>query len=131
MVNAYEYCTSHTSIFGQGLGISEPEFEAMVDDSYKTSDLFGECEKVVIAWSEAMTSNTAQRYRQTLEDMKEHFSETEIVEISMACAMFNMINRLNDSFLAGPGIRGFQPEAVERGPGAQRRGKRGLRVAFC
>jgi hypothetical protein len=26
------------------------------------------------------------------------FSDAEIVEISLACAMFNMINRLNDSF---------------------------------
>ena len=26
------------------------------------------------------------------------FNEAEIVEISLACAMFNMINRLNDSF---------------------------------
>lgn len=98
MVNACEYCTSHTSIFGQGLGISEPELEAMMDDSYKTSDLFDAREKAVIAWSEAMTSNTAQRDRATWENMKKHFSDTEIVEISMACAMFNMINRLNDSF---------------------------------
>ena len=31
-------------------------------------------------------------------NMKKLFSDTEIVEISMASAMFNMINRLNDSF---------------------------------
>ena len=45
-----------------------------------------------------MTLNRAQRDRQVWVDMKRHFSDTEIVEISMACAMFNMINRLNDSF---------------------------------
>lgn len=29
--------------------------------------------------------------------MRRLFNDAEIVEVSMACAMFNMINRLNDS----------------------------------
>ena len=45
-----------------------------------------------------MTRNTAQRDQVVWGKMKRLFTDTEIVEISMACAMFNMINRLNDSF---------------------------------
>lgn len=98
MVNACSYCTAHTSVFGQGLGISDDELEAMMDDSYKTSPLFDERDRAAIAWSEAMTTNTAQRDIEAWKDMKANFTDTEIVEISMACALFNMINRLNDSF---------------------------------
>lgn len=98
MVNACAYCTSHTSVFGQGLGISDAELEAMMDDTYKTSPLFDARDRAAIAWSEAMTKNTAQRDQDAWADMKANFSDTEIVEISMACALFNMINRLNDSF---------------------------------
>lgn len=98
MVNACSYCTAHTSIFGQGLGMTEEELEALMGDNYKTSPLFDEREKAAIAWSEAMTNNTAQRDNDVWAEMKKNFSEAEIVEISMACAMFNMINRLNDSF---------------------------------
>lgn len=98
MVNACTYCTSHTSVFGQGLGMSDEELEALMDDSYKTSPLFDDRDRAAIAWSEAMTKNTAQRDTETWANMKANFSESEIVEISMACAMFNMINRLNDSF---------------------------------
>lgn len=98
MVNACNYCTTHTSIFGQGLGISEAELEAMKDDGYKTSPHFDDRDKAAIAWSEAMTNNTAQRDAEAWNNMKKHFTEAEIVEISLACAMFNMINRLNDSF---------------------------------
>ena len=98
MTNACAYCTAHTSTFGQGLGISDQELEAMMDDSYKTSPLFDERDRAAIAWSEAMTKNTAQRDKDVWAAMKENFTDTEIVEISMACAMFNMINRLNDSF---------------------------------
>ncbi|MDV7143901.1 carboxymuconolactone decarboxylase family protein [Tropicimonas sp. TH_r6] len=98
MANACTYCTAHTSVFGQGLGITEEELEAMLDDSYETSPLFDERDRAAIAWSTAMTSNTAQRDKATWERMKASFKDTEIVEISMACALFNMINRLNDSF---------------------------------
>jgi len=98
MVNACTYCTSHTSVFGQGLGMSDEELEALMDDSYQTSPLFDARDRAAIAWSEAMTKNTAQRDTETWANMKANFSDSEIVEISMACAMFNMINRLNDSF---------------------------------
>lgn len=98
MVNACSYCTAHTSVFGQGLGITDDELAAMADDGYKTSPLFDERDRAVIAWSEAMTLNTAQRDKETWENLRAHFTDTEIVEISMACALFNMINRLNDSF---------------------------------
>jgi len=45
-----------------------------------------------------MTRNTAKSDQAVWEDMRRLFTDAEIVEISMACAMFNMINRLNDSF---------------------------------
>jgi alkylhydroperoxidase family enzyme len=98
MVNACAYCTEHTSVFGQGLGISDEELEVMMTDAYLTSPLFDERDRAAIAWAEAMTNNTAQRDKGAWDAMKANFTEAEIVEISMASAMFNMINRLNDSF---------------------------------
>lgn len=98
MANACAYCTAHTSVFGQGLGISDEELEVMADDTYKTSPLFNERDRAAIAWAEAMTNNTAARDKEVWDNMKANFTESEIVEISMASAMFNMINRLNDSF---------------------------------
>jgi len=98
ITNQCSYCTAHTSIFGRGLGISDDEIAALEGDHYVSSPLFDEREKAVIAWAEAMTLNQAQRDKKVWENMKQNFTDTEIVEISMACAMFNMINRLNDSF---------------------------------
>lgn len=98
MTNACSYCTAHTSIFGRGLGISQDEIADLEGDRYKQSPHFNERERAAIAWAEAMTLNTAQRDRKVWEDMKKNFSDAEIVEISLASAMFNMINRLNDSF---------------------------------
>jgi len=98
MVNECKYCSTHTSIYGQALGVSEAQLEAMKGDAWKTSPLFSEREKAVIAWSEAVTLNTAKSDKVLWESMKRLFSDAEIVEITLASAMFNMINRLNDTF---------------------------------
>jgi alkylhydroperoxidase family enzyme len=84
-------------VLGQALGLKDEEFDALQGD-YRASALFTPREKAVLAWSEAMTLNTAKRDGAAWDDLRRLFSDAEIVEISLACAMFNMINRLNDSF---------------------------------
>jgi len=84
-------------VLGQALGLTKEEFDALQGD-YGASSLFNEREKAVLAWSEAMTLNTAKRDKAVWEELRRLFTNAEIVEVSMACAMFNMINRLNDSF---------------------------------
>jgi alkylhydroperoxidase family enzyme len=98
LANQCSYCSAHTSIFGQALGLKDSDLEALKTDAYKTNPAFNERERAAIAWSEAMTNNTAARDEAVWTEMKRLFSEAEIVEISLNCAMFNMINRLNDSF---------------------------------
>ena len=84
-------------MLGQALGLTDAEFDALQGD-FLSSPLFNERERAVLAWSEAMTLNTAKRDGAHWNDLRRLFSDAEIVEISLACAMFNMINRLNDSF---------------------------------
>jgi alkylhydroperoxidase family enzyme len=84
-------------VLGQALGLTDAELEALQGD-YRASPLFDAREKAVLAWSEAMTLNTAKSDDAVWNELRSHFNEAEIVEISLACAMFNMINRLNDSF---------------------------------
>jgi alkylhydroperoxidase family enzyme len=84
-------------VLGQALGLTDQEFDALQGD-YRGSSLFSDPEKAALAWAEAMTLNTAKRDDGVWADLRRHFNDAEIVEISLACAMFNMINRLNDSF---------------------------------
>jgi hypothetical protein len=68
-----------------------------VAGDYQSSPLFDERQKLAIEWAEKVTLNTA-RYDQALfERLSAHFSPQEIVELTMSTAMFNMINRFNDS----------------------------------
>ncbi len=125
MVNQCNYCATHTSIFGEALGLKQDDLAALKDDSYKTSPLFSERDRAAIAWAEAMTLNTANRTGKHWDDMRRLFTDAEIVEISMAAAMFNMINRLNDSFWTelesveynrkqGDAVKGRTVEQIEK-----------------
>jgi alkylhydroperoxidase family enzyme len=95
-------------VLGQALGLTDAELEAL-QANYRDSTLFDERERAVLAWSEAMTLNTAKRDEAAWSEMHRLFSDAEIVEISLACAMFNMINRLNDSFRTE-----LEPESYNR-----------------
>lgn len=85
-------------MLGQALGLTDAEFKALQGDDYRDSPLFNEREKAAMWWAEAMTLNTAKRDEAVWEETRRLFTDAEIVEISFASGMFNMINRLNDSF---------------------------------
>ena len=85
-------------MLGQALGLTDAEFDALQSKDYLASPLFTDKEKAVMAWSEAMTLNTAKHDDGVWNDLRKHCNEAEIVEVSMMCGLFNMINRLNDSF---------------------------------
>lgn len=97
MINECAYCTSHTSLYGEALGLTTAELEELQSDAWKESASFSERDKAAIAWSEAMTQNTARQDAELWADMKRLFTESEIVEISMCCGLFNLLNRFNDS----------------------------------
>jgi alkylhydroperoxidase family enzyme len=96
-------------VLGQALGLTDAEFDALQRDDYRESPLFNEREKAVLAWAEAMTLNTAKRDQAVWEELRRLFTDAEIVEISLITAMFNMVNRLNDSFLTE-----LEPEEYNR-----------------
>jgi hypothetical protein len=77
--------------------LTDAEFGALKGD-YQDSPLFNAREKAAIRWAEAMTLNSAKSDDGAWNEMRRHFNDVEIVEISMASGLFNMANRLNDSF---------------------------------
>ena len=69
----------------------------MSSDDYLASDLFDERERAALEWAEHMTKNTAASRDDVYDRLKAQFSDAEIVELTLICSMFNMINRFNDS----------------------------------
>ena len=96
-VNGCDYCYAHNTSLGQAAGITHEQIIDLSSDDYVESTEFSEREKAAVLWAEHVTRNTARTRDDVYERVKAQFSDAEIVELTLVCAMFNMINRINDS----------------------------------
>ncbi|MEK9797148.1 MAG: carboxymuconolactone decarboxylase family protein, partial [Alphaproteobacteria bacterium] len=93
-INECEYCFAHNTALGEAAGITHDQVIALSSDDYRTSELFDDREKLALEWAEAMTRRTAGRDEALYARMRELFSDAEIVELTLVCGLFNMINRI-------------------------------------
>ncbi len=96
-VNECEYCFAHNTALGEAAGITHDQVIALSSSEYLTSDLFDARERAAIVWAEHMTRRTAGRNERVYATVRAQFSAAEIVELTLICGLFNMINRINDS----------------------------------
>ena len=61
------------------------------------SPLLSKREKAAVLWAEHVTKNTAKFRDDIFEIVSQSFNESEIVELTMVSAYFNMNNRFVDS----------------------------------
>jgi hypothetical protein len=65
-----------------------------IDGDYRASGLFDEDELLAIEWAEQVTLNQAKYDKALWERLRARFNDQEIVELTMASAMFNCFNRI-------------------------------------
>ena len=92
-VNQSAYCLSHNVDLGKSMGLSDAQLEAVQGD-YASSPLLTDKQKAAIRWAEAVTTMKAHDDDQAFADMKKHFTERQIVELTVFCGMWNYSNRL-------------------------------------
>ena len=66
-------------------------------DSWKDSDLFGDKDKAVIRWADEVSNLTAKENDLAFEEMKKHFSNRQIVELTFICGMWHLSGRLAEA----------------------------------
>ncbi len=71
---------------------------------YQRSQLFDEREKAVILYADRATRSAAAIRDAALEDLKKHFNEEQIVELTLVIAIANFTNRFNDALRMEPDI---------------------------
>ena len=95
--NGCKYCYAHNTSLGRAAGITHEQIEAISKNEISESALFNTQEVLALKWAEAVTLNLAAKNNELFEELKINFTEKQIVEMTILCAMFNMINRINDS----------------------------------
>jgi alkylhydroperoxidase family enzyme len=93
-LNQSAYCLSHNVPLGKKMGLSEEQIAAARGDDYIASPLFDDRQKAAIRWADVVTKMTARDDEAAFAAMKRHFSEQQIVELTVFCGMWNYSNRL-------------------------------------
>ncbi|MBO9539834.1 carboxymuconolactone decarboxylase family protein [bacterium] len=94
-LNNCDYClASHTKIARQ-LGATDETFEEL--QCAIESPTFTEREKAAIAFAERLTVDSLGVDDAMFERLKEHFTDSEIVELAAVAGLFNYFNRFNNA----------------------------------
>ena len=85
------------------MGFSEELIETIQED-YMNAEEFTDAEKAAMRWAEVMTDKLYQggpgkppQHTAAMAELKKHYNEAQIVEISMVSGFFNFWNRFTDA----------------------------------
>ena len=90
-----QYCKAHTTVSATRHGIDDEKMAAIYE--FATSPLFSDAERAALEFAMAAGSVPNAVTDEVFGELKEHWSEEEIVEILAVVCMFGVFNRWNDS----------------------------------
>jgi alkylhydroperoxidase family enzyme len=93
-LNCSAYCMSHNVPLGRKIGLSEAQIAAAQGDDYMGSADLDDRQKAAVRWADVVTMMRARDDDEAFAAMQRHFSEKQIVELTVFCGMWNYSNRL-------------------------------------
>ena len=103
-----EYCIDLGSLIARRSGLSEEQLLAL--PFYRTSKLFTDLEKLVLDYAVGMSSTPVEVPDALFADLREHFDDAQIVELTHVIALENLRGRFN--LALGIGAAGFSEGMV-------------------
>ena len=82
--------------------MSEQQIQAM--GFYHRSSLFDAKEKATLLYAERVTRGAAALRERALEELRQFYSEEQIVELTLVIAVANFTNRFNDALQVEPDL---------------------------
>jgi AhpD family alkylhydroperoxidase len=108
-INGCAYCLDMHTKDARARGESEQRIYLL--DAWRESPFYSERERAALAWTEAVTLVAETRVPDAVyEEVREHFSDDELLALTMAVATINAWNRLNVALRTVPGT--YQPGSV-------------------
>lgn len=115
-INGCAYCLDMHSKDARANGETEQRLYAL--NAWRETPFFTDRERAALAWTEAITLISVDHAPDQLyEDVRKHFTEAELINLTMAIVAINAWNRLAVGFRAVPGE--YQP-AEHRQPETMR-----------
>jgi AhpD family alkylhydroperoxidase len=101
-INGCAHCLDMHTKDARAEGESEQRLYAL--DAWRETPFFDERERAALEWTEAVTRVADSHVPdEVYERVKRHFSEQELIDLTLAIANINTWNRLNVAFRTVPG----------------------------
>jgi AhpD family alkylhydroperoxidase len=108
-INGCAYCLDMHTKEARAAGETEQRIYTL--DAWRETPFFTDRERAALEWTEAVTLVSVTRVPDDVfEQVRQQFSEEELVELTFAVIVINSWNRLNVSFR--PLVGDYQPKAV-------------------
>ena len=88
------YCQAHTIRAAERYGASKERLENIWN--FEQSDCFSDQEKVALKFTREASKVPVATTKEMEEELKQHWSENDIIEIMSVIALFGYLNRWND-----------------------------------
>ena len=88
------YCQAHTIRAAERYGASKERLENIWN--FEQSDCFSDQEKVALKFTREASKVPVATTKELEEELKQHWSENDIIEIMSVIALFGYLNRWND-----------------------------------
>ena len=88
------YCQAHTIRAAERYGASKERLENIWN--FEQSDCFSDQEKVALKFTREASTVPVATTQEMEEELKQHWSENDIIEIMSVIALFGYLNRWND-----------------------------------
>ncbi|EME69089.1 hypothetical protein H261_15190 [Paramagnetospirillum caucaseum] len=104
-LNNCHFCQNLHREWGLRDGVSEEQLQAVA--GWSASPLFNAGEKAAFAWAEALTRQDEDKVPGLLAELRRHWSDPAIAELTMIIAVINAWNRVGISaYAVGPAAHG-------------------------
>ncbi|WP_437230306.1 carboxymuconolactone decarboxylase family protein [Planctomicrobium sp. SH661] len=104
-LNHCAFCIDMHTKDARAAGETEQRLYAL--NAWQEAPFYSEQERAALAWCEAVTQVSEGVPDELYEEVRQHFSEKEIVDLTWAVGAINLWNRMAISFRAVPGS--YQP----------------------
>lgn len=83
-------------------GLSDEQLQAL--STYAHSDAFDAKAKATLRYADHVTQGESSLAREVMDELKEHYQDDEIVELTLVICMANFTNRFNNALGNEPDI---------------------------
>lgn len=101
-INGCEYCFRAHSASGKKNGVTEEQISHLA--FYQRSAAFDAKDKATLLYAERVTRGASAIREGAIQELKKHYSDDQIVELTLTICIANFTNRFNDALIITPDI---------------------------